>query len=243
MFDTTVEQKARWGLGEVVMWIRTRDYEGLSAMSDLNETEAMVRAMFTHTTPVDPRSLPRFSMMNPDVGRNVATPPANNQCVRIEGVFLTPPDTALNDLQRKLRSGHLQVTAIKCDGTSTGQSIVPLAELNDLQIRLMPGHPVAPVGLWSRLRGTRLWRSPQFLSIEVIAEWPARSRRTAPVSNAILRYLHEIMPPEAPLTKGEAQRRCLAEVPQAYPQAFNKAWAALEPSRKRGRGKHGPRGH
>jgi hypothetical protein len=67
-----------------------------------------VRALFTHRTPVDPRSLPRFSMMNSDGGRNVATPPESNQCVRIEGAVLMPADTALDDLQRKLRSGRLR---------------------------------------------------------------------------------------------------------------------------------------
>jgi hypothetical protein len=41
------DQKAYWGLGEVLMWIRTRDYERVAALSDLTETEAMVRAMFT----------------------------------------------------------------------------------------------------------------------------------------------------------------------------------------------------
>ena len=134
------------------------------------------------------------------------------------------------------------MTAIRCKGNSCRQITVPLAELNELHFRFAPGHEVAPVGLWSRSRGILLWRSPQFLSADVMSAWPARNLKPASVSNAILRRLQEIMKPEAPLTKGEAQRRCLAEVPQAYLQAFNKAWAALEPSRKRGRGKHGPRG-
>ena len=241
MLGRTVDQKAHWGLGEVVMWIRTRDHEGLSAMSDLNETETMVRAMFIHTTPVDPCSLGRFSTMSSDNGRNLATPPANNQCVRIDGVVLTPPDTALNDLQRKLRSGHLQVTAIRCDGRGEERVPVPLADLNDLTFRFTPDDPVAPVRLWSRSRGTLVWRSPQFLRLGVIRQWPARTTRTAAVSRAILRRLQEIMLPEAPLTKPVAQKQCMAEVPNAYPAAFNKAWAALDPSLKRGRGKHGPR--
>jgi hypothetical protein len=37
------------------------------------------------------------------------------------------------------------------------------------------------------------------------------------------------MTPEAPLTKLEAQRRCLAEVPNAYPGAFKKAWWNWKP--------------
>jgi hypothetical protein len=48
---------------------------------------------------------------------------------------------------------------------------------------------------------------------------------------------------EAPLPKLEAKQRCLGEVPNAYPEAFEKAWAELEPIYKRGRGKHGPRLH
>jgi hypothetical protein len=42
------------------------------------------------------------------------------------------------------------------------------------------------------------------------------------------------MKPDAPLTELEAQRRCMAEVPNAYPAAFEKAWAELDPSCKRG---------
>jgi len=98
---------------------------------------------------------------------------------------------------------------------------------------------VAPVGLWSRSRGILLWRSPQFLSADVISAWPARKLKPASVSNAILHRLQEIMKPEAPLTKAEAWGRCLAEVPKAYPAGFEKAWAKLDPSCKRGRGKHG----
>src|SRR5262249_50221492 len=53
--------------------------------------------------------------------------------------------------------------------------------------------------------------------------------KTAADSGAILRHLREIITPEAPLTKLEAKRRRLAEVPNAYPEAFEKAWAQLEP--------------
>ena len=40
-------QKTYWGLGEIVMWIRTRDHERVAAISDLSEEDAMVLAMFT----------------------------------------------------------------------------------------------------------------------------------------------------------------------------------------------------
>jgi hypothetical protein len=111
-------------------------------------------------------------------------------------------------------------------------------------VRLAPGHPVAPVGLWSRSRrDTLVWRSPQFLRADVIRLWPAEKTKPAAVRSAILQHLREIMTPGAPLTKLEALQRCLAEVPNAYPGAFKKAWSELEPSRKRGRGKHGRRAY
>jgi hypothetical protein len=154
-----------------------------------------------------------------------------------------PADTALDYLQKKLRSGRLQVTAIKCGERGEKRIPVPLADLNDLTFRFTPDNPIEPVGLWSHSRGIVVWRSPQFLRVDVIRIWPARNTKTAAVYGAILRHLREIMPPEAQLTKPVAQKQCMAEVPNAYPAAFNKAWAALDPSLKRGRGKHGPRIH
>jgi hypothetical protein len=238
---STLDQKAHWGLGEVVMWIRTHDYERLSAISELSETEAMVRAMFSYTTPVNPCSLWRFSTMNPDADPKLAATAANNQSVRIEEPALIPADIALNDVQRKLRSGHPRLTAIKCDGRGGERMEVSPADLSDLTLRFTPDDPAAPVGLWARSRGTLAWRSPQFLRVEIIRAWPARNTKTAAVSRAILHHLQMIMPAKAPLTKREAQQRCMAEVSNAYPAAFKQAWASLDPSLKRGRGKHGPR--
>jgi hypothetical protein len=241
--NSTVDQKAYWGLGEVAMWIRTRDYERLAAISELNETEAMARAMFTDSTAVDPRSLWRFSTMKPDADPEVAATPGSNQSARIERAVLIPADRVLDDLQRKLRSGRLQVTAIKCGERGEERIPVPLADLNDLTFRFTPGDPIASVGLWARSRGALAWRSPQFLRVDVVRVWPARNTRTAAVAGAIRRRLQEIMLPEHPLTKLEAQQRCMAEVANAYPAAFKKAWIELDQSCKRGRGKHGPRIH
>jgi hypothetical protein len=81
------------------------------------------------------------------------------------------------------------------------------------------------------------------LRADVIRAWPVRNTKTTAVYLAILRHLREIMTPEAPLTKREAQEVCLAEVPNAYSAAFEKAWAELDVSCKRGRGKHGRRAH
>jgi hypothetical protein len=66
----------------------------------------------------------------------------------------------LDDVLAKVQSGRVGVTTIRCDGGTNEQIPVPLAELNDLKFLLMPSHPVAPVGLWLRLRWTLVWRSP-----------------------------------------------------------------------------------
>jgi hypothetical protein len=155
-----------------------------------------------------------------------------------------PPDRALADLHRKLRSHHVLLTAVKCDGNNGERMAVSPADLNNLVIRFTPGGTsVTSVGLWSRSRGNLVWESLQFLRANVIRAWPARNTKTAAIGVAILRHLREITTPEAPITKLEAQQRCLAEVRNAYPEAFKKAWAELETSCKRGRGKHGPRAH
>jgi hypothetical protein len=143
-------------------------------------------------------------------------------------------------LLRKVHSRRVRMTAIRCDGNSNKQIPVPSSELNDLEFRIT-GHRVTPVGLWSRSRGVLVWRSPQFLSADVVRTWPAPNTKTAAVVIAMLHYLREIMIPEAPLTKREALERCTAEVPNAYPEAFKRAWAKLDSSCKRTRGKHGRR--
>ena len=111
----------------------------------------------------------------------------------------------LDELPAKVQSGRVRMTAIRGDGGTNEQIPVPLAELNDLTFRLPPSHSVAPVGLWSR--STLDWRSPQFFRADVVAAWPARNRKTAAASAAILRHLRSIMSAEAPLTKLEAQKR------------------------------------
>jgi hypothetical protein len=240
---STEDQKAYWSLGEVVMWIRTRDYERLTAISELSETAAMAQTLFTHGTPLDVRSLLRFATTNSEADREAAASSGKIKFGLVEGPAPMPPDRALDDLYRKLRSVRLPLTAIKPSRSSNEQVPVPPAELNDLAFRFTPDDPVVPLGLWSRSRGLLVWRSPQFFRSDVTRLWPARQTKTAAVSNAILRHLRKIMPPGAPLTKLEAQRRCMAKVPDAYPGAFKKAWAQLEPSFKRGRGKHGSRAY
>jgi len=254
-------QKTYWGLGEIVMWIRTRDHERVAAISDLSEEDAMVLAMFTDMARLseqeamvlavvadksrsDLRPLPGLTATNSDADRDTAAPQVHGKSSDIGEPIPMPPDQALDDLHRKVHSRRVPMTAIKCDGSSDEQIPLPPVDLHDLIFLLVPKHPVAPVGLWSRSRrNTLVWRSPQFLRTNAVRVWRARNTKTAAVYGAILRHLREIMTPDAPLTKREAQRRCLAEVRNAYLEAFKKAWGELEPSCKRGRGKHGPRGH
>jgi hypothetical protein len=225
------------------MWIRTRDHEQVAAMSDMSEENAMALAMFGFKARLDLRSLPGLPATNSDTDRDAATSPGNGKSSQIGGPIIMGSHQALDDVLRKVRSRRVPMTAIKCDGSSDEQIPVPPVELNDLIFRLVPEHPVAPVGLWSRSRrDTLVWRSPQFLRANGMRVWPGRNTKTVAVSGAILRRLREIMTPEAPFTKLEAQRRCLAEVPNAYLEAFKQAWAELDSSCKRGRGKHGPRG-
>jgi hypothetical protein len=228
-----VDRKTYWDLLETLRWICTRDEQLVAAMWDLDDDTRMALALFGIKVPRGIRSPPGLSRTT----RGADLDPAAPQC---DGRTSIP---GLDDLLRKVHSRRVQMTAIRCDVDSERQIRVPLAELNDLRFRLVPGHRVAPVGLWSRSRrDTLVWKSPQFLRADVISAWPPRNTKTTAVSAAILRHLRGIMSPEAPLTKIEASRRCLAEVPNAYPGAFAKAWAELEPSCKRGRGKHGPRG-
>ena len=106
--------------------------------------------------------------------------------------------STFDDLLRRVHSGRVRMTAVRCSGHPDKQVAVPLAELNDLEFRLTPGHSVAVCGLWSRSRDVMVWRSPQFLRTDVVNEWPAARTKTAAVRMAMLRHLREIMVPEAP---------------------------------------------
>ena len=227
---SSADRKKYWDLLETLRWIQKRDEQMVAEMRDWSDEDRMARAVIGMRVPRALRSPPEGS----DIKRRPDLAGAEAQGD-------DRPASALDDVLKKVQSGRVRMTAIRCTGASRVQITVPLAELNDLHFRFAPGHEVAPIGLWSRSRGILLWRSPQFMSTEVMSAWPARTLKPASVSNAILRRLHEIMKPEAPLPKPEARKRCLAEVPNAYPAAFEKAWAKLDPSCKRGRGKHGRR--
>jgi len=231
--EDSVDKKKYWDLAETVMWISTRDEQRIAAIWDMNQNEKLSLALLEMRVERAIQSCPGPS------GSNLGAEWGPSAPGGIRGAL----SQGVGDVLKKVVSGRVRMTAIGYDGRRDSQIVVPLAELNDLDFRLILDDPVAPVRLWSRSRRIPVWRAPQFVRADVVRAWPARNTKTAPVSVAILRYLREIMALEAPLTKLEAQRRCLAEVPNAYLGAFKKAWAKLEPSRKRGRGKHGPRGH
>ena len=161
-----VDQKTYWSLGEIVMWIRTRGHERVAAMSDLSEEDAMALAMFTDIARLDLRPLPGLTATNSDADREAAAPRGHGKSSDIGGSIPMPPDQALHDLHRNVHNHRVPMTAIKCDGISDEQIPVPPVELNDLIFLLVPRHPVASVGLWSRSRrDTLVWRSPQFLRV------------------------------------------------------------------------------
>ena len=228
------DRKTYWDLPETLRWIATRDEQLVAAMWDWTDNEKMAVALFG-------------IRVERGIIRSRPGPSGSN-----DGVDLAPSAfqgdektsiPVLDEVLRKVHSGRVRMTAIKCDGNSEEQTPVPLVELNGLRLQLVPDHAVASAGLWSRSRNSLVWKWPQFLRGDVVGAWPARNPKTAAVSGAILRHLREIMNPEAPLSRAEALKQCLAAVPNAYPAAFKKVWADLEPGCKRGRGKHGPRQH
>jgi len=237
---SAADQKTYWGLLETMRWICTRDPERVAAMWNMSEEDGIALALFAGWPEWYLRSLQGLPEANSAADADAAA--AQNSYPGSDRPFMMGPTQAQDELIRKVQSGRLEIFAIRCDGHSDKPTPVPPVERNDLMFQLTPGHPVATVGLWSRSRrDTLVWRSPQFLRAEVILLWPAHNPMTAAVGHTILRHLEEIMTPEAPLTKVEARQRCRDEVPGFYLAAFEKGWSDLDRSRKRGRGKHGPR--
>ena len=146
---------------------------------------------------------------------------------------------SLNYLLAQVHRRRIRIKALKCEGRRVKEVSVSPADLNDLEFRIISDHAVAELGLWSRSRNALIWKSPKFSRADILRVWPARKKTSAEVSAIILRHLQTIMTPHAPLTKADAQKRCLAEVRHASPGAFQKAWSSLDPSCKRRRGNHG----
>jgi hypothetical protein len=233
------DQKMYWDLLETLRWIRTRGEGGITAMGDIDEKKRRPLTIFPVEAVLDAHEL--WALVEYDFTGDwePGARHAGRKSLDANESGRVGPSQALNYLLQLVRSRRIRMTAIKCDRYRAIQVPVPLAELDNLEFRIPSDHQLTKIGLWSRSHKTLMWRSPQFLREDVIRVWPARKKKSAAVSGVILLHLRTIMTPAAPLTRAEAQRRCLAEVCDASPGAFQKAWAILDPSCKRGRGQHG----
>jgi hypothetical protein len=238
---TAADRNMYWDLVETLQWIGTRDEGRTTAMGDINENNRTPRVMFTAEAALNPH--PLLLLANYDFASDCEPVawPAGRKSLEANESGTIGPGQALNYLLQQVRRRRIRMTAIKCDRYRVKQVPVPSAELDDLEFRITSNHRLTKVGLWSCSRNTLMWRSPQFLRRDIIRMWPARKKKSAAVSGLILQYLQTITTPAAPLTRADAQRRCLAEVPDAFPEAFKKAWAILDPSHKRAHGRHGDR--
>jgi hypothetical protein len=251
------DQKISWNLGETVVWIRTRDHNRVAGMWDLSEFEAIAlaffdrqqlsRRAFRRTAPGDEGEVRAAAagVVRGSADSAAAGQLADNARGRQASLISDDRlglDRILRDVMRNVQTGKVRMTLIK-DGENGVERIpVSAGEANDLELRITEDGR-APVVAWSRTRQDKAGVSPSFPRSDVLRAWPERLRKTAAVTGAILRHLREISTAERPLTRDEATTRCLTEVPNAYPEAVRRAWAQLEPSRKRGRGKHGPKAH
>jgi hypothetical protein len=232
---TDRDRKTYWDLFETVCWVCFRDEEKVAAMwgmSDQGKLGLVIDGMKVERvihSPPGPSGSIRGAVMGPVAAEQ------NEFAMEAQDVF--------NDLLRKVHSRRVHMTAINCRDSHERQIEVPLAELNGLELRMIPDYRGVGTALWSRSSDAVAWTSPQFLRVDVIGAWPAPKTKTATVAAAMLRHLRQIMTPEAGLTKTEARQRCLAAVANAYPAAFKRAWDELEMPYKRGRGKHGKRVH
>jgi hypothetical protein len=256
------DQKTDWNLGETVVWICTRDHESVARMWDMSEFAAIAFALFNRQQ-LPPR-VTRATTPQADNGlRTAAAGISRAEAAQLPAASALPArlgDTAkgrqgpvttddrprldriLLEVMRKVQTRKVRMTLIKDGEEGVERLPVSAGQANDLELRITDDGR-APVIAWSRARQNTAGTSPWFSRPDVLRAWPERLKKTAAVTGAILRHLREISTAERPLTKAEATIRCEAEVPNAYPEAFRKAWAQLEPSRKLGRGKHGPRAH
>lgn len=229
---TSRDDGAYWTVAEAVVWACTRKLERVEALAHPAAPAAVGIAMIKYA-PMG------FIPMNDDGS------PAGEPRMAIHADYVgILPHVALRDLIKEGRRGRIRAEGKRC-GADRYEQIRPI-EFVELDFRLVPGHPGAPIGLWSKSRAGMAWTEVQVAREDVMRMWPPQSShaaKTAAAEHAIVEHLRKLMRPEAPLTKPEAKARCLDEVPGAYPEAFEKAWKKLPPERKRGRGKHGPRAH
>jgi hypothetical protein len=220
---SAADRKIWWNLAEALMWICMRSFERVAALWNTSEERALAKVMFgfleqrpvpeSHITAADAdpsrNGSAAASAINPGT---YSAPPTSDENISVpdQRPTIMRPAEALEDLKRKVQGGRIPMMAIRC-GENAARP-VPEVELSDLEFRFIPGHRIAPSGFWSRSRNALAWTSPLFLSADVIRNWPAQNTRNAAVLSAILEHLRNVMDPEAPLTKVEARRRCMAEV-------------------------------
>jgi hypothetical protein len=237
------DHKMYWDLLETLQWIGTREEARISAEGDINEKNQTPLAMFTAEAVSGSHPLSLLAKYEFTADCEPAAWRAGRKSLNANEAGVRGPSQTLNYLLRQVHNRRIRMTAIKCDRYRVKQVPVPPAELSDLEFRITSDHQLAKVGLWSLSRNTLMWRSPQFLRADIIRVWPVRRKNSVAVSGVILQHLQTIMGPAAPLTRADALQQCLAEVPDAHPAAFKKAWAMLDPSCKRGRGRRGARTH
>jgi hypothetical protein len=241
-FMSAAVRKTYWDLRETLLWVCRREEEGVAAVRDTNEEGKLLLAMFSAKAVLDPFSRAVIAEYDFEADNAAAVWPPHGESPYTAEFGVIGPSQALNYLLKQVYSHRVRMTAIRCDRYRAKQIPVPPVELNDLEFRITPNQRITKAGLWSRSRNSLMLRSPQFLRADIIRVWPPRKKDKAAIFELILRHLQAISTSAAPLTQPDAQRRCLAEVPDAYPEAFKKAWVRLDPVCKRPRGRCSVRG-
>lgn len=214
-----------WDFAVVIIWICTRYPDRAKDVSDMDQPDRVACAMS--------QLKPPFFWIEPA--------PEVNEAIAME------PGAAQQELLKKL-AGRIRISATKIGSNNERVEVAP-AELYGLEFYIQADYGPPIIGLYRRSDNCLIWRDLLFWRSDIMRTWPAQSslearkRKTAAVSHAILAYLRAITSPDAPLTKPAAKKRCLAEVPHAYPAAFEKAWKELDSSHKKKRGQHGPGSH
>src|SRR5215813_13661291 len=105
-------------------------------------SSSLTMAAKSDGTRLDARSLLRFATTNSETDRDAAESSDKIESGLVEAPAPMPPDRALDDVHRKLRSGRLPLTAIKPSRSNDEQIPVPPAYLNDLAFRFTPDDPL-----------------------------------------------------------------------------------------------------
>lgn len=216
-----------WDLPETALWICTRDPEHVKHLSGMDQSDRLACAMVG---------------IKPVIGWIGPVAPELDETIAMG------PGVAQQKLLEKVWAGRVRISATKV-GSNDERLVVSPAELHGLELYIQADNGPPTIGLYCRRRNRLIWRDLLFLRSDIVRIWPAQSahavqrQKTAAATGAILAHLRMIMSPDAPLTKPEAKKRCLAEVPNGYPEAFKRAWGKFDSSLKRKRGQHGPRSY